>query len=179
MLKKTLYGLLAIIAVFAVYVAFQPDEYRVERSIVINTTPDKVFPHVNSLAAWHAWSPWAKLDPNAKVTFEGPAEGTGNVMHWAGNKEVGAGNMTIAESHPSAHIKIDLKFLEPWPGQSTSEFTFAPEGTGTKVTWAMHGTESSFIAKAMWVAFCKYMLGNMYQEGLTNLKNVVETTPAK
>lgn len=176
MVKKILLSLAAIIAAFFTFVALQPDEYHLERSTIINATPDQVFPHVNNLTQWHDWSPWAKLDPNAKVTFEGPAEGTGAVMHWAGNKDIGAGNMTIAESHTNAHLKIDLKFLEPWPGENTTEFTFTPEGTGTKVTWSTHGSESNLIAKAMWLVICKRMLGEMYEEGLANLKAVVETT---
>jgi len=27
---------------------------------------------VNDFHQWDAWSPWAKLDPDAKITFEGP-----------------------------------------------------------------------------------------------------------
>lgn len=61
-----------IVAAFLVVVAMQPSEFRVERTITIAASPDAVFPHVNDLYKCDAWSPWAKLGPNAKVGFEGP-----------------------------------------------------------------------------------------------------------
>ena len=45
-----------------------------------------------------AWSPWAKIDPAAKITFEGPPAGTGAGYTWAGNNKVGEGRMTITDS---------------------------------------------------------------------------------
>ena len=76
MLKKILIGLLAIVAIFVVVVAMQPAEYRVERSTTIAAPTSSVFGQVNDFHKWDAWSPWAKLDPNAKMTCEGPESGT-------------------------------------------------------------------------------------------------------
>jgi hypothetical protein len=72
MLKKILIGLAAAVVAFVVYVAMQPSEFRVERSAQIAAAPPDVFRQVNDFRNWEAWSPWAKLDPNAKATFEGP-----------------------------------------------------------------------------------------------------------
>ena len=41
---------------------------------------------MNDFHKWDAWSPWAKLDPNAKTAFEGPSAGEGAVFAWAGNR---------------------------------------------------------------------------------------------
>ena len=75
MLKKILIALAAIIAVFLIVVALQPSEFKVERSATVAAQPAAVFDQVNDFHKWEAWSPWAKLDPNAKVTFEGPPRG--------------------------------------------------------------------------------------------------------
>ncbi|MET0263087.1 MAG: polyketide cyclase, partial [Rariglobus sp.] len=72
MLKKILIGLGTVFAIFLVIVALQPADFRVERSTVISAPPSKVFSKVNNLRTWQEFSPWAKLDPNAKVTFSGP-----------------------------------------------------------------------------------------------------------
>jgi hypothetical protein len=72
MFKKILLGLAALIAVFLIVVAMQPDEFRVSRSATVAASPDRVFAQVNDFHNWQAWSPWAKLDPDAKATFEGP-----------------------------------------------------------------------------------------------------------
>jgi hypothetical protein len=79
---------------------------------------------VNDFHNWEAWSPWAKLDPAAKATFEGPSAGTGAIFKWAGNKEVGEGSMTITESRPSDLIRIKLEFLRPFEATNSAEFTF-------------------------------------------------------
>src|SRR5215467_7867650 len=83
--KMILLVLAIIVIAFLCVVAAQPAEYRVTRSATIAAPPAEVFPQVNNLHNWEAWSPWAKLDPVAKNTFEGPSEGTGSIFKWSGN----------------------------------------------------------------------------------------------
>ncbi len=68
------------------------------------------------------WSPWAKIDPNSKSTFEGPSAGKGAIFRWEGNRNVGAGSMLIIESRPNDLILIDLTFLKPFRGKNVTEF---------------------------------------------------------
>ena len=72
MLKKFLIAIAAIIVVFVVVVALQPSEFRIVRSATISAPAPAVFAQVNDFHNWEARSPWAKLDPAAKATFEGP-----------------------------------------------------------------------------------------------------------
>ena len=101
-LKRLAIGSLLLIAAFLVVVWFQPDDYRLTRQTVIAAPAAAVFAQVNDLKNWDDWSPWAKLDPNAKVTFSGPQSGPGATFKWDGNDKVGAGTMTITESKPNA-----------------------------------------------------------------------------
>lgn len=177
MFKKILIALVAIVVVFAVVVALQPSEFRVVRSATISAPAPAVFAQVNDFHNWESWSPWAKLDPAAKFTFEGPSAGTGAVFRWAGNEEVGEGSMTITESRPSDLIRINLEFLKPFAATSTAEFTFKPEGDRTAVTWSMAGT-NNFVAKAV----CLFMnmdetVGGDFEQGLAQMKSVVEAAP--
>lgn len=174
MCKKFIkWGAIAL-AGFAVIVATQPDSYHVERSLVINAPAAKIYAQVNDLHQWDAWSPWAKIDPNAKSTFEGTKAGKGAIMRWEGNNEVGAGSMEITETEANKRIAMKLDFLKPMKGEATSEFTFVPEGKGTKVTWSMDG-KSNFVGKAMGLIFnCDKMIGDKYEEGLASLQKVVK-----
>jgi hypothetical protein len=72
MLKKIMLVLVALVLVFVVVVALQPSEFHVERTATVDAPASKVFSQVNDFHKWEAWSPWAKLDPKAKVAFEGP-----------------------------------------------------------------------------------------------------------
>src|SRR5262245_42636555 len=118
MLKKILIALVVLIGIFVVVVATRPSEFRVSRSAKMTAPPATVFEQVNDFHQWEAWSPWAKLDPNVKNTFEGPAAGTGAIFRWAGNNEVGEGAMTILESRPSELVSIKLEFIKPFAGVS-------------------------------------------------------------
>jgi len=113
MLKKILIALVVIIAALLVIVAIQPSEFRVERTTTIAAPADAVFAQVNDLHKWDAWSPWAKLDPAAKIIFDGADAGQGAAMSWSGNDKVGEGKMTIVESHPNDDIKIKVDFTKP------------------------------------------------------------------
>jgi len=177
MIKKILIGLVIVIVIFVVFVALQPSHYRVERSATMNAPAPVVFAQVNDFHKWNAWSPWAKLDPGMKQTFEGAPAGTGAVYKWAGNSEVGEGQMTIKESHASDLIKIKLDFLKPFAATSDTVFTFTPEGNQTKVTWTMDG-EKNFIAKAFHLFMnIDKMVGGDFEKGLAQMKTVAESAP--
>ena len=177
MIKKILIGLAVIVVVLVVFIALQSSTYRVERSATINAPAPVVFAQVNDFHKWNAWSPWAKLDPAMKQTFEGAPAGNGAVYTWACNKEVGEGRMTITESHPSDLVKIKLEFLKPFAATSTTEFTFTPQGNQTAVTWTMTG-DKNFIAKAfhLFVNMDK-MIGGDFERGLAQMKSVAEAAP--
>lgn len=173
MLKTFFLGLIAAVLIFCAYVAMLPAEFRIERSATIAASPEQVFPHINDLRKWQAWSPWAKMDPNAKATFEGPEAGKGAIFNWAGNNQVGEGRMTIIDSRPNEAVQIKLDFLKPWPASNIADFTLVPDGEQTKVTWAMSG-QQGFIEKAVCVFMnMDRMVGGEFEKGLANLNAVV------
>ena len=162
-----------VIVGLAIYVNIQPETFKVTRSAVVSGSPAEVFAQVNTLKHWNAWSPWARMDPNAINSYEGPESGVGSAMSWAGNKEVGAGTMTIIESRASELVKLRLDFLKPFKATSTAELSFSPEGAGTKVTWSMTGT-NNFIGKAIsCVMDCDKMVGGQFEAGLRNMGEVL------
>jgi len=177
MLKKILIAIAAIVVVFVVVVAIQPSEFRIVRSATISAPAPAVFAQVNDFHNWEAWSPWAKVDPAMKQAYEGPPAGTGAIYTWAGNDQVGEGRMTLTESRPSDLIRIKLEFLKPFAATNTAEFTFKPEGNQTVVTWSMTG-KNNFIAKAVHLFMnMDKMVGGKFEEGLANMKSLVEAAP--
>jgi len=172
-MSAVLIAVVIILLFLVVFITGRPDEFKVIRSAIVPASPGTVFAQVNNLRAWEAWSPWAKLDPNAKSTYEGPAEGVGAIMRWSGNKKVGQGSMTIVESRPNQLVGLKLEFLRPFKATNTAEFTFVPEGPGTKVTWAMFG-DNNFGAKVFGLLMnCDDMVGRDFDKGLANLKAAI------
>src|SRR5579862_9666189 len=109
MLKIILIVVAAVVVLFFIIAAMQPSDFKTTRTARISAPVGVVFANVNDLHKWEAWSPWAKMDPNAKTTFGGPDEGVGASMAWAGNNKVGEGSMTIAESNPNGRIRLKLE----------------------------------------------------------------------
>lgn len=173
MLKKILLVLAVLILLLVVVIALQPSDFRIERSTTIAAAPVAVFPHVNDLHQWGDWSPWAKLDPAMKLTFDGEA-GKGATYHWEGNSDVGEGRMTITESRPDELVRIHLEFIRPFAATNEVEFTFEPKENQTKVNWLMTG-KNDFMGKAFGLFVnVEKMVGGQFEQGLSQLKSVVE-----
>jgi hypothetical protein len=172
--KKLLIVLALIAIVLVIVVALQPSQYRVERTATIAAPAPVVFAQVNDFHNWEAWSPWAKIDPAMKQTYEGAAAGTGAIYRWAGNTEVGEGRMTISESRPGDLIRVSLEFLKPFASTATAEFTFKPQGDQTVVTWSMTGGRN-FMAKAVHLVLnIDRLIGEQFEKGLAQMKAVAE-----
>ena len=180
MLLKILLGVAAagalVVVVLALIVAMQPSEFRIERSAVIAAPAPAVFAQVDDFHNWKAWSPWAKLDPAAKNSFEGAPSGKGAAFSWAGNNKVGEGRMTITERRPNELIRIKLEFLKPFDATNTAEFTFRPEGERTAVTWSMYG-HNNFISRAVFLFVnMDKALGGEFEKGLASMKSAAEAS---
>lgn len=174
MFKTIAIVVVVLIAGVLVFAATRPDAFRVERSVTIKAPPEKIYPYFDDFNRWAVWSPWEKLDPAMKRTFSGAPSGKGSVYAWKGNSKVGEGRMEILESSPSKKLLIKLDFIKPFEGHNTAEYTLAPSGDSTQVTWAMYGP-STYVTKLMGVfVSMDSMIGKDFEAGLANLKAAAE-----
>jgi len=179
MLMPILIAVAVIVVVFVAIIALRPSDFRVTRTATMSASPAVVFAQVNDLHKWEAWNPWGKIDPNMKLTYQGPPAGIGARYAWSGEAKVGEGSMTIMESHPSDRIRFKLEFLKPFKGTNLAEFTFAPRGNQTTVTWSMSG-KNNFICKAVGLFMnMGKMIGDQFDRGLADLKLVAEAEHKK
>jgi uncharacterized protein YndB with AHSA1/START domain len=184
-----------VMAGVAAYVVMQPKEFRVTRSAIIDAPPKAVFERINNLKSWEAWSPWAKLDPSATTTYEGPRAGKGARFNWSSNvSKVGAGQLEIIDSQPSTKIDLQFEMRKPFAATNLIVFTLSPAsdetpsrngwwfsrllGFGTKepqrtlVTWTMSG-KNTRISKFMSIFMnCDKIVGSQFDEGLGNLQAI-------
>ena len=162
------------IVIVLVLASSRPNEFVVQRSASIKAPPEKIFPLINDLHAWNAWSPYEKKDPAMKRSFSGAPSGKGAIYEWAGDKNVGSGRMEIVDVAASRKVTIKLDFITPFEGHNMAEFTLAPQGDATNVTWTMNGP-TPFIGKIMHVFFnMDKMVGDDFAAGLANLKAMTE-----
>lgn len=175
MIKISLIVVAVLVAGVLVFAMNKPDIFRVERSLAIKAPPEKIFPLLNDLKGWSAWSPYEKKDPAMKRTFGAVTAGKGALYGWEGNKNVGKGSMEITEAAQSSKLVIKLDFIEPFEAHNTALFTLDGKGETTTVTWAMYGP-ANFVSKLMGVFFdMDKMIGADFEAGLVNLKKISES----
>jgi uncharacterized protein YndB with AHSA1/START domain len=174
MTRKIAIGAAVLVALLAAVVALQPAEFAIERSEHIAAPPEVVYPHIASLRAMDAWSPWVKMDQRIQIAHEGPESGVGAIEAWTG-PHTGTGRMTITSARPNQEVEIALEFFEPMPSRNLARFTLAPEDGGTRVTWRMEGT-NTFVGKAASLVMnMEQMIGGNFERGLADLKKLAET----
>jgi hypothetical protein len=168
-------GVVVVVAIAGIllYAATRPDSFRVQRVVLINAPSDKVFPLINDIKAWTAWSPYEKKDPAMKRTYGAVTAGKGATYAWDGDKNVGQGSMEIVESGPRK-ILIKLDFLKPFEAHNMGEFLLEPKGDSTSVTWATYGP-SPYMSKVIGTFMnIDDLIGRDFEKGLADLKAAAE-----
>lgn len=167
-------ALVVIVLALLAYGATKPDTFKVQRSLRIGASAEKLFPLINSPRAMNTWNPFLEPDPAIKLTYSGPESGKGAAHDWVGNRHVGQGRIEITEVVAPSRIVVKLDMLKPMKAHNTVEFTLQPNGDATTVTWAMSGRQP-LLAKVMSLFFnCDKMVGGQFEKGLTKLKTLAE-----
>jgi hypothetical protein len=165
---------LAVLAGLILNALRLPDEFRIERTTRIQARPEKIFPLVNDLEAFNTWNPFAKADPAAVLRYGTPVAGEGAAFEWDSTGQSGAGRIEIIRSMPSESVAMSLEFRRPFAARNAAEFTLAPAGDATDVSWTMTG-RSSFLQRLMSVFFdMDELVGGEFAKGLADLKVIAE-----
>ena len=177
-MRNALLGLVGVVLVmliaFVVYVAGQPGHVHVERSKVVNATPQDIWPYLSDLRKFTTWSPWEGIDPNQKVEYSEPSSGVGAWYTWAGNKDVGKGKMQITAAEEPNKVAESLEFIEPFESKADVVLTTEAVAAGSKVTWGFD-TDMNFMGKMAGV-FMPFdsSLGADFSKGLDKLASLAE-----
>ncbi|HET9240682.1 MAG TPA: SRPBCC family protein [Oligoflexus sp.] len=169
--------LLALITLILILAAFQPTEWTVERSVLIDAPREKIWSIVSDLNRYSEWNPYAHLDPEARITVEGPAATVGSSYAWDGNQS-GAGRMTTVAIQEGKRLDFRLDFQRPMAVTNDASFILGPEESPTKMTWAMHGHHRGFtglLSRAIHLfVSIDALVGQQFDSGLATLKGLAE-----
>lgn len=140
----------------------------VEKSILIDGSPEEVFRVISNFERWRSWNPWLVTEPEARVEIS-PG---GKAYTWKG-KRTGEGSLRIiSETAPSA-VSLDLVFLLPHKLKAEVAFRISREVDGSRVVWSMDGSLPflRFFLKPTIIN----LIGMDFERGLSMLKDFVET----
>jgi hypothetical protein len=172
-LKLTLLVIALVVGGVLVLAATRPDQFRVQRTAIVQAPADKIYPLISDLRQFNTWNPYEKKDPNIVGAYSGPASGAGAAYAFTGNKDVGKGAIKITSATPEV-VRMDLVMLEPFKADNRVEFRIEPAGPATKVTWALEG-RAPFFAKVIHLFLdMDSMVGKDFEAGLAGLKKLAE-----
>ncbi len=174
-LKGLFFSLLGLVVLFFLVGLFLPKAAHVERSITTTASPERVYGLIDGFQRFNEWSPWAGLDPDTKYTYSGPDTGVGARMEWtSANPDVGNGSQEVIEVEPGRRVTSKLDFGMDNP--TTSTISLVPDGTGTRITWALDTDFSGSLLGRYFGLALDRMVGPDYEKGLAQLQAVAEST---
>lgn len=178
-LKRLGITLGALVALALAVPLFTKDEYSVVREVIVARGKDEVFGYIKLLKNQDNFSVWANMDKNMRKSYTGTDGTVGFVSAWdSKNDKVGAGEQEIKKILPGERIDYELRFLRPM--KATNETYMKVEAAGdkqTKVSWGFHG-KTPYPFNLMLLFFdAEGMIGKAFDEGLGNLKKLLEKKP--
>ena len=162
-----------IIVILFIISLFLPTEYTVERSIIINSEPQEAFRYVNNLNYWQNWVIWNKKnDPTVEFIYKGPMSGVGAVQILKGEQ---IDNRKLELTNVIRDKLIEYKLMtEKNKYIMTGRFDFEKKNGKTKAIWSSYTRiGGNPLEKYFGLLMDKYV-GSDIEEGLKNLKELVE-----
>ncbi|WP_299741079.1 SRPBCC family protein [uncultured Roseobacter sp.] len=155
------------VAALAVATLALPRHVSIERSAMIEATPEAVIDLAASNTGYQTFNPYKDLDPNLQVQMFGPATGVGSGFSF--ESKDGAGQQTVAAvTEEQVVFDLDLGPL----GQPTQAISAVAVDGVTEVTWSMDmdlGMNPVFRVMGL---FMDGMIGPNFELGLANIADV-------
>lgn len=171
-LKWTVVGVAGLALLVVGIGLLLPSRFTVTRSVAVAAPAEKIFPLVADPRRWQAWSVWTLRDPEMAVSYSGSASGAGAAWEWKSKSE-GDGKMTFTAAESPRRIAYAL-FFPDFGTTSKGDFSFVPEGAGTRVTWTMNGDMGNNPLMSWFALFADGMVGKDFQASLDQLKQLAE-----
>jgi len=163
--------LIAIIAL-SIFIAVQPNEFKVTRTRTIQAPAAIIYDNVSDFKNWEAWSSWAEKDPDMIITLPKQTKGLGGSYSW--EDKDGVGTMKTVDIKANESIVQEMQFAE-FPSSDVS-WAFKQNADGsTDVTWDISGKDLPFGFKAFAALMggMEKQIGPEYERSLEKLDSIV------
>ncbi len=121
-----------VIAILAAGTMLLPRNVRVERVATIAAAPADVIAIASSAESYQTFNPYKKADLALSIEVFGPATGVGS--GWTFDSKDGKGQAVVTKvAADRVEYALDLGSM----GKPNQTISVTPDGSGSKVTWAM------------------------------------------
>lgn len=166
---KILLVVLGILVLIVLAGFLFPRNLDIQRSRTINAPVEMIYDQVENLHNWEKWSPWHKIDPEMKITYNEGGIGKGASYTWTSDhKSVGNGTLTITEAKPFEFIDTEMDFGDQ--GIGTAGFVFKETEAGVEVSWDMHSDIGNNPIGRWFGLLMKKSINEAYDRGLADIE---------
>lgn len=163
-----------LLAGFLLVTALLPNEYQVDRKVLVRAQPESVMPFLVELEKWHWWNPMRSMDPAMRVE-DGPlASGVGSYYDWFSGM-LGNGRMEIVEILPQRSVTYRFSFDGDRDNPVYSSLQLTRSDGQTEVLWSYRGKVGGRFFSRWLSLVAESSLGPTFDRGLQKLKALAET----
>ena len=167
MLLRRLFAILLATAVLVVVLGFfLPPTSTVERSVLVDRSPEEVYEVLEDLRHFPHWAPWLETANAEHYRFEGPEKGVGATLVW--KDQAGGGRLWITDTRPPEWIELQMEL-----GDARAQNYFrlaASEKGGQRITWGLSMQAGTFDLVGRYMSLIlPGLVGPEYERGLARL----------
>lgn len=171
-MRKFLSFIILLLLILGIIGYLLPTNFTVSRTETISSTAAHIHEYVGDLNKWQTWTAWKGENPEIVITIGERTTGIGASQSWTDKH--GGGSLTFTSWSPEKGIEYDL-FFQGGKYKSKSAIKYDTSSqTRTRVHWTLEGDMSMPIIGGYFALFMNYSIGKMFQDGLNQLKTIVE-----
>lgn len=165
--------------------ALIPQDWKVQRSILINAPIPVIHAIVNDLSQWSQWAQWNHHNLSPSNRLSPRTVGEGAELHWKATATKGRrakrsqsteGRIAIVRSEPGVGVWLESSVAQA--PQSASALTYESRLGSTEVTWTDSGHLDQLLG-GLSIDIFQQDLGTHMEKGLLLLKHQAETKVAE
>jgi uncharacterized protein YndB with AHSA1/START domain len=168
---EVLVSLLIVFLLAVVVGVLLPSQGHVERTVEVSSPLRQIYDSVNTFRRFPEWSALRRLDPQTRMTLEGPETGKGARVKWtSATPQVGNGGLEITDSAEDSKVTMSLD--NAWSGDNkTYTITLVPSQNGktVNINWAY---DAEYGWNLIWRYAGLYIHGDPAAQIQTNLSNI-------
>jgi len=168
---EVLVSLLIVFALAVVVGVLLPSHGHVERTVEVSSPLRQIYDSVNTFHRFPEWSALRRLDPQVKMTFEGPEAGKGARVKWSSAApQVGDGSLEIAQTDQDS--KVVMSIDNAWSGDNKAyTVTLVPSQNGktVNINWAY---DADYGWNLIWRYAGLYIHGDPASQIAVSLSNI-------
>jgi uncharacterized protein YndB with AHSA1/START domain len=168
---ELLVSLLIVFVLVVVVGALLPAHGHLERSVEVSSPLRQIYDSVDTFRRYPEWSALRRLDPQTKMTLEGPESGKGARVKWtSASPQVGDGALEITSNEQDSKVVMGL--TNDWSGEDkkyTVTLTPSQNGKTVVINWAY---DADYGWNLKWRYAGLYINGDPASQIQTNLTNI-------